>query len=193
MNNPFAPQPSPAPTAPNPFAPAAPQPGVAAIQAAFAAQPTAPSPAVNPFAAAQPQPPAPTGPLPASVVMPPAPTPQVTAFAPLNPPGEAGLGGPPPAATVQVAPVAPAATVQAAEPASPKRSRKPRAKADAPALVGGHYTPDVGGHEVTVYTPAEVDSMIDLGAESPDLSKVSTEDLREALKSRGWTVQLTDG
>ena len=74
-----------------------------------------------------------------------------------------------------------------AEPAAPKRSRKPRAKADAPALVG---TAVVDGHEVTVYTPAGDE---DYTATPPDLSKVSTEELREALKSRGWTVQLTDG
>lgn len=178
MNNPFAPQPSPAPTAPNPFAPAAPPSGVAAIQAAFAAQPAAPP--VNPFA--QPVTQAPVAPAPFAA------PPQATAFAPLNPPGEAGLGGPPPAATVQAAPVAPAATVQAAEPAQPKRGRKPRAKpADAPTPVG---TAVVDGHEVTVYTPAGDE---DYAMTPPDLSKVSTEDLREVLKSRGWTVTLTDG
>ena len=166
MNNPFAPQPSPAPTAPNPFAPSAPPSGVAAIQA--------------------------------------------TAFAPLNPPGEAGLGGPPGpqepspqnpfsqkdlqreadaaraiAASHQAAP---AALTPPAEPAAAKRSRKPRAKADAaPTPVG---TAVVDGHEVTVYTPAGDE---DYAVTPPDLSKVSTEDLREALKSRGWTVTLTDG
>ena len=176
MNNPFAPQPSPAPTAPNPFAPAAPPSGVAAIQAAFAAQPAAPA---NPFAVAQP--PAAQAPNPFAAPA------QSTAFAPLNPPGEAGLGGPPPAPPkmrpddiVEQPPriEAPTFTPPAVPPAAaPKRSRKPRAEADAaPTPVG---TAVVDGHEVTV-TP-------------PDLSKISTEELREALKSRGWTVQLTDG
>lgn len=191
MNNPFAPQPSPAPTAPNPFAVGGA--GVAAIQAAFAAQPAAPAanppvpaPLANPFAVAQPPAPAP-----ASVV-----PPQATAFAPLNPPGEAGLGGPPqappkmrPDDIVEQPPRIEAPTfTPPAEPAAPKRSRKPRAKADAaPTPVG---TAVVGGHEVTVYTPADDE---DYTVTPPDLSNVSTEELREALKSRGWTVTLTDG
>jgi hypothetical protein len=188
MNNPFAPQPSPAPTAPNPFAPVAAAGGVAAIQAAFAAQPAAPT---NPFA--QPVTQAPVAPAPFAA------PPQATAFAPLNPPGEAGLGGPPPAPPkmrpddiVEHPPRIEAPTFT--PPAAPKRSRKPRAKADAPALVGGHYTPDVVTYdaEAVLAVTNEVGAPIDLGAESPDLSKVSTEDLREALKSRGWTVTLED-
>lgn len=181
MNNPFAPQPSPAPTAPNPFAPVAAAGGVAAIQAAFAAQPAAPA---NPFAVAQPPAPAPASVVPS----------QSTAFAPLNPPGEAGLGGPPPAATVQVAPVAPAATVQAAESASPKRGRKPRAKADAAPTM--HIDEQGGAHSsAEAAEPAAGDPRNPTRGYSLEeqLAFATTEELREALKSRGWTVTLTDG
>lgn len=171
MNNPFATQAPPAAASGNPFAPAASTAGTNP----FAAVTTPPGVQAiqQAFAPAVPAvQPAPANPF--------APAVDATPVAPpLNPPGEAGLGLAPAAVA---APVEPATPVVEPEPAPrARRGRKP--KADR--------------------TPAEVEQDIaeqlqnpTLGpapAEGVDLLTCTTEELVQALKSRGYSVTLKDG
>jgi hypothetical protein len=91
---------------------------------------------------------------------------------------------------------APTFTPPAVPPAAaPKRSRKPRAPVQGVDFDHGGPVGHTGAIGPTGYSEAnELAMTYGVGAATPpDLSKVSTEELREVLKSRGWTVQLTDG
>lgn len=212
MNNPFAPVAQATPPAPppvassNPFAAVAPAgavggAGVQAIQAAFAQAAPGAAP-VNPFAA---------------VAAP------ATQHPPLNPPGEAGLGLQPPpkprTTWAEQQALYDASPLSHLNPAAEDWRRTadapycvPTVEAPAPAVV----EPDAPAPrarrgrkpkgEKTVQqkldeAEAQGDEPEDFGAESPavhefaqhGLGAFTTEQLRDELKNRGWSVELTDG